>query len=115
MVTIDHDQLELRPEYIDMHKDKPNTIRVEIADPCNQSTQPAARSLPFIRKSVSRPPLRPDRNHTDEKPFERHSSKVIFQTCKQFIVLEQNEFSGKNDQFSTLYLFTERLSEDVKK
>ena len=77
MVNIDHDRLELRPEYIDMHKAKPNTIiRVEIADPCNQSTKPTARSLPFIRKSVSRPPLRPERNHTDEKPFERHSSKV---------------------------------------
>ena len=91
MVNIEHDQLELRPEYIDMHKEKQNTIiRVGIADPCNQSTQPEARSLPFIRKPVSRPPLRPERNHTDEKPFERHSSKVFFQNRKANVISHLN-------------------------
>ena len=93
MVNINHDQLELRPEYIDMHKEKQNTIiRVGIADPCNQSTQPEAISQPFIRKPVSRPPLRPERNHTDEKPFERHSSKVFFQTSRNKVLAVKKLF-----------------------
>jgi len=76
MINIDHDQLELRPEYIDMHKEelKP-IIRVEIADSCYHSTQTGTKFEPFIRKSVSRPPLRPERNHADDKPFER---KICF-------------------------------------
>ena len=81
MVNIDHDQLELRPEYIDMHKEELKTIiRVEIADSCYHSTQPGTKFKPFIQKPVSRPPLRPERNHADDKPFERHSSKSFIQT-----------------------------------
>ena len=86
MVNIDHDQLELRPEYIELLKEKQNAIiKVKIADPCNQSTQPGARSEPFIRQSSirqPRPPLRSERNHTDENPFQRHSSKIVL-ICNQ--------------------------------